>query len=491
MFEVAEMGQILSKSAYEAQLPGLRVALINAQYDLRQADFPVILVLTGNDRAGCNALLHTLHDVMDGRYMRTNALGAPSPEELEHPRFWRYWRTLPRRGQIGVYLGAWPLNAISDRVRKTIKGRALERRIEHIRAFEDALIADGALVLKFWLHLPKKALKKRLIEAKNNPEKAWQIGPADWRIYQAYDDAMPVAERVVRDTHTGDAPWHLVESTDPRHRDLTAATIILDALTARLDADSGRPGARPEPADSAHPDLPTILDTVDLSQALPRSDYRKRLASGQHRLSRLGRKAHARGVSTVLVFEGWDAAGKGGVIRRLTAAMDPEHYGVIPIAAPSPEERAHHYLWRFWRRLPQAGHMTLFDRSWYGRVLVERVEGFAREAEWGRAFGEINDFEEQLTESGVILLKFWLHIDADEQLKRFRKREATPYKKHKITEEDYRNRDQWAAYEQAVHEMVARTSTTDAPWHLIASKDKRWARIQVLDTVCKRLKQAL
>jgi polyphosphate kinase 2 (PPK2 family) len=191
------------------------------------------------------------------------------------------------------------------------------------------------------------------------------------------------------------------------------------------------------------------------------------------------------------VFEGWDAAGKGGVIRRLTAAMDPENYTLFPISAPTEEEKAHPYLWRFWRRLPRAGKVAIFDRSWYGRVLVERVEDFARQSEWQRAYYEINDFEEQLYEHGILLLKFWLHIDPDEQLQRFQERETTPYKKYKMTEDDYRNRDQWPAYEQAVHEMVAQTSTACAPWHLVASQNKRWARIEVLKTICRALKRRL
>jgi polyphosphate kinase 2 (PPK2 family) len=236
---------------------------------------------------------------------------------------------------------------------------------------------------------------------------------------------------------------------------------------------------------------PTVLSTVDLTQTLEYGAYRQQLDTYQARLYRLTSKARKRGLANVWVFEGWDAAGKGGVIRRLTAAMDPENYRVFPIAAPTEEESAHPYLWRFWRRLPRAGIVTIFDRSWYGRVLVERVEGFARPAEWQRAYYEINDFEEQLYEHGILLLKFWLHIDPDEQLQRFQERETTPYKKYKMTEDDYRNRDQWPAYEQAVHEMVAQTSTACAPWHLVASQNKRWARIEVLKTICRALKRRL
>ena len=487
MFDAIETDQKLSKSDYEAQLLDLRVGLINAQYDLRHADFPVIIVISGNDRLGCNALLHTLHDVMDARYMRTNALGEPTEEELERPRFWRYWTTLPRQGRIGIFLGGWPLNAISDRVHQRLDDEGLSRRIDYIKSFEHELVTDGAVLLKFWLHLPKKALKKRLKAASKNPKRAWQIGDADWQIYKQYNNAIRVAEQVVSDTHTDDSPWHLIDSTDTEHRDLTASTTILQTLTARLKAAAQAPKPRrrrrvaPKPSATAPP---MLLDTVDLTQTLPREDYRERLQSYQARLHRLTQKAQKHGLSCVWVFEGWDAAGKGGVIRRLTAAMDPEHYQLHPIAAPTAEEKSYHYLWRFWRRLPRAGNVAIFDRSWYGRVLVERIERFASDPEWQRAYQEINDFEAQLYDSGILLLKFWLHVDPDEQLRRFQEREATPYKKYKITAEDYRNRDQWTAYEQAVHEMVTQTDHACAPWRLVASNDKRWARVDVLKAVC-------
>jgi polyphosphate kinase 2 (PPK2 family) len=191
----------------------------------------------------------------------------------------------------------------------------------------------------------------------------------------------------------------------------------------------------------------------------------------------------------ILVFEGWDAAGKGGVIRRITAAMDARDYRVIPIAAPNDEERAHHYLWRFWRQIPGAGRMTIFDRSWYGRVLVERVEGFATEAEWTRAYAEIVDFEQQLYDHRALILKFWIHIDSAEQLKRFRSRQDTPYKDYKITEEDYRNRERRNDYELAANEMLGRTWTEYAPWHLVEGNDKRFARIKVLKIICDQLEK--
>jgi polyphosphate kinase 2 (PPK2 family) len=205
----------------------------------------------------------------------------------------------------------------------------------------------------------------------------------------------------------------------------------------------------------------------------------------------LQRRAGKRGVSTILVFEGWDAAGKGGAIRRVTGSLDARDYQVIPIAAPNDEERAHHYLWRFWRHLSRAGRLTIFDRSWYGRVLVERVEGFATEAEYMRGYGEIDHFEEQLVTDGILLLKFWIHISKAEQLKRFRDRSRTSYKQWKITDEDWRNRKRWDDYTVAVNDMVARTSTKIAPWTLVEGNDKNFARIKVLRTLADRLDDRL
>jgi polyphosphate:AMP phosphotransferase len=490
VFEVAEIGQKVSKAEFERRQPALRIGLVNAQYDLRDQDFPVVIVLAGSDRAGCTDVLHGLHEVMDGRYVETVALGRPTEEELERPHFWRYWRRLPRRGQIGAFLGAWPLDVIVDRLSGDIDDVQLEQRIEHIARFEETLADDGALLLKFWLHISKAELRKRLRRAKKDPDRYWQVDDRDRRLYRAFDEAVPIAERMIRGSSTGQAPWQIVESADARFRDLRIADAIHDGITRRLTAARAR-AAAPRARRRAPRRGRTILETVDLRKTVRKDAYRAKLQQHQAVLSRLSRQARATNVSSILVLEGWDAAGKGGVIRRITAAMNPETYHLVPVAAPTEDERARHYLWRFWRHLPRAGHVTIFDRSWYGRVLVERVEGLARRAEWQRAYSEINDFEAQLCEHGILLLKFWLHIDREEQLRRFRKRQKTPFKKYKITEEDFRNRARWPEYTEAVHEMVGRTSSAHAPWHLVPANSKRWARIEVLETYTRALEQRL
>jgi polyphosphate:AMP phosphotransferase len=480
VFEAAEIGSRIEKQEYEAELPSLRTSLINAQYDLREADFPVLIVLAGDDRMGVNVLVNRLNEWMDARYVQTRVFGVPTDEELRYPRFWRYWRALPGHGELSIYTGGWVIGTVAERLTGAIDDAEFDRRLSHMRCFEQSIADDGALVLKFWLHLPRKELKKRVKKVGKKT-----LDPLESAIYGEYDEVMRLSERLMRKTDVGQAPWQVIEGTDDRHRDLSVARAILSSLSERLER--VRNGGLQELPTPPRTDTPDLLGQVDLSARLPRPAYKEQRAALQARLRELSVRAREEGVSSVLVFEGKDAAGKGGVIRRLSQAMDVRDYRIVPIAAPSQEELRHHYLWRFWRQLPRAGRMVIFDRSWYGRVLVERVEGLASEAALHRAYSEINDFEEQLVEEGLLLQKFWLEIDPDEQARRFEERERTPYKKYKITSEDYRNRARWEEYERAANEMVARTSTELAPWHLVSANDKRWARAEVLQTVCDGL----
>ena len=488
MFEAAELGRKTSKKDYKEHEPFLRVGLLTVQYELRESDFPVILVLGGNDQPGCTELSNILHEWMDPRYLAANVYEHLTQEEAERPRFWRYWRTLPARGHIGLYLREWTSRAILDHVVGDIDVVELDRRVQHIQAFEKALADDGALILKFWLHLPKKELKKRIKAARKNPGRAWRVLKEDRIILKHYNEVRDVAERVLRQTSREECLWNVIESTDTNYRDVTMAQIIIQSLTKRL---ARPPKSKKAPRPSSEPNPITVLDRVDLKKKLEKDDYEKKLRWLWGRLAELSEKAHKKGMSSVFAFEGWDAAGKGGAIRRLTRAMDAAHYRVIPIAAPTDEELAHHYLWRFWRHVPRAGHVAIFDRSWYGRVLVERIEGFAAEDEWKRAYAEINDFEGLLAHRGVLVLKFWIHLSEEEQLRRFKAREKVPFKKYKITPDNYRNRERRIDYELAANEMIQRTSSDYGKWHVVAGDDKRWARIEVLKTVCRSMAKAL
>jgi polyphosphate:AMP phosphotransferase len=496
MFEAAELGRRVSKEEYKKQLPDLRQGLLEAQLAVRRAGIPVVLVFSGADGAGKSETVQRLHEWMDPRGLEAHVFGTPSDEERERPPFWRFWRALPARGRIGIFPSSWYTDPLVRRAYGRSRAKDLDADLARIAFFEEMLADDGALILKFWLHLSKKEQKKRLRTLEKSSDTAWRVSPQEWKHFKLYDRFIKASEPTIRRTDAVHAPWFLIEAADERYRELMVARILLDALRRRLASPATPPhGAHLPSAIPPPPPGPeaavTVLDTVDLEQTLSRETYERRLLRAQARLSRLTRAAAEKRISSVIVFEGWDAAGKGGAIRRLTEAVDARFCRVIPVAAPTDEERAHHYLWRFWRHIPRAGLVTVYDRSWYGRVLVERVEGFAKEAEWMRASLEINDFEEQLAEAGVVLTKFWIHISAEEQLRRFQDRQATAYKQHKITDEDWRNREKWNAYRTAVNDMVVRTSTRSAPWTLVPGNDKRFARVRILETVCRRLARAL
>jgi polyphosphate:AMP phosphotransferase len=497
MFEAAELGRAVSKAEYRKQEPKLREQLLDIQRRLREARFPVIVVFAGVDGAGKGETVNLLNAWLDPRWVVTRAFGTPSDEEQERPEYWRYWRALPPAGRFGFYLSSWYSRPVLDRVYRKTNVATFEDRLNRILEFERTLVDDGALILKFWMHLDKAAQKKRLTKLEKDPLTRWRVTRLEWKHWRMYDRFVDAAERTIRHTSRGDAPWIIVEGRDEYYRNLTVGTTIRDAVRERLDALAAKASAPAVPAAPAirraEPEggSVTILSHLDMSQKVSREKAAEELERYQGRLNRLQRRAAAQGLSTVMVFEGWDAAGKGGAIRRMTAALDARNYQVIPIAAPTDEERAHHYLWRFWRHLSRAGRVTIFDRSWYGRVLVERVEGFATEREWSRAYSEINQFEDQLADHGIVLVKYWLHITPEEQLRRFRERERIRWKRWKITDEDWRNREKWPAYELAVNEMIERSSTRNAPWTIVEANDKSFARIKVLRTACERIETAL
>jgi len=520
MFETAELGRKIGKKEFKKQAVPLREELLELQDELRRGKhFQTLLVFEGVDGAGKGETVSLLNAWMDPRWLVTRAYDEATEGELERPEFWRYWRDLPPSGHIGMFLSAWYSRPILDRVYEHTDEATFLKRIDRIVRFERALARDGALILKFWMHLSREGQEARLKSLERDPLTKARVTARDWQNWKMYDRFVETAEQVIARTNRGVAPWMIVEGTDPNYRAVTVTTVLRDTLAQRLSEakqasraiDSGtaskakkkgrasaaqatgttRAAEKPMGAKRAKANSVTILSQLDMSQSLDKASYRDLLVEEQARLHRLHLEAKARKVSTILLFEGPDAAGKGGAIRRVTEALDARNYQVHGIAAPTEEERAQHYLWRFWRSLPRAGHVTVFDRSWYGRVLVERVEGLASKDEWQRSYAEINDFEEQLTEHGILLVKYWLHITRDEQLERFKLREKTPYKRWKLTEEDWRNRKKWHDYEQAVNDMVQFTSTSAAPWTLVEGNDKRFARLKVVRTLNDRLAEAL
>jgi len=492
MFESAEIGHTIDKQTYKDEVPALREALLDVQYELKvKADFPVLILIHGLDGAGRGETMNLINEWLDPRLIANVAFAEPNGDEAARPWMWRYWHALPPKGRIGMYFGSYYSDALFPRVYGKSDSAAFDKQLFDILRFERMMTLDGALVLKFWFHLTKDRQKAKLKALESDPDTAWRVTAKDWKHYERYDKIRKHGEHMLRLTNTAHAPWIVVEGDDANYRNLTVARVLLNALKSRLEGK-----ARVEPSSDVPPilapiDDKLILDTLQLDQKQDKDTYEEKLKKLQARLNRLTRDPRFAKRSLVLVFEGNDAAGKGGSIRRLTQALDVRQYRVIPIAAPTDEERAQPWLWRFWRQVPAHGGITLFDRSWYGRVLVERVEGFASEEDWGRAYYEINDFEHQLHGNGAVVLKFWLAISKDEQLERFKAREETGFKRFKITDEDWRNRDRWDDYRLAVSDMIDRTSTSRVPWTLVEANNKYYARLKVLQTVCDAVEAAL
>jgi polyphosphate kinase 2 (PPK2 family) len=474
----------------------------------------VVVVFAGVDGAGKGETANLLNGWLDPRWLTNRAFDEPTQDEIERPEYWRFWGALPAKGTIGIFLNTWYSRPLLERVVEGGTPDHFETRIEEILAFERALANDGALFVKLWLHLGVEAQERRFRELESDPLQSWRVTERDWEHWRIYDRFVAAGERLISRTSTGFAPWNIIEGFDARYRGLRAGELVLEALESRLarreeqaaaDAKAsekerksgdkndknGKNAEKKKQKAAKRRESLTILSRLDLARSLEKSEYRELLEVHQGTLNGLQRRAREQGVSTVLVFEGWDAGGKGGAIRRIGHALDARWVRVHAIGAPTDEELAHHYLWRFWRRLPRDGQMAIFDRSWYGRVLVERIEGLASAREWTRAYAELNAFEEQIVGHGTALAKFFIHIDPGEQEKRFTEREKIPYKRYKLTAEDWRNRDRWSDYELAVHDMVERTSTHIAPWTLVEGNDKRYARVKVLETVCKVLEERL
>lgn len=495
MFEAAEIGHRIARKDYDAAVPALRESLLETQWAVKAlGQFPVVVVIGGVDGAGKGETVNLLNEWMDPRHIRTVAFDTPTPEEAQRPRMWRYWQALPARGQIGLLFGSWYTDPIVGRVYRRVKRAALELEIERINRFEQMLADDGALILKFWFHLSKVAQRRRLEAIDEDREKTWRVTRADWKQFARYDRYYHTSEYVLRQTSSAHAPWIVIEGEDHRYRHLTTGTLLRDAMQKRVAAVKRRRPARvaAAPAPLVEPlDHVTVLGRMDLSQKVGERRYERELLQWQGELNRLSRSKAFEKRAVVVAFEGMDAAGKGGAIRRVTRALDARQYQVVPVSAPNEEERAYPYLWRFWRHLPRRGRMTIYDRSWYGRVLVERVEGYCSETDWMRAYGEINEFEEELVDGGAIVTKYWLQVSPEEQLRRFEERAQTGFKRHKITQEDWRNRGKWSHYQQAAADMIERTSTSHAPWTLVAAEDKNHARIEVLKTLVERLREEL
>lgn len=490
MLENVDLSKKTGKAAYRRAKEKLTLKLGALQRRALERKLPVAIVFEGWDAAGKGTLINKLILPLDPRGFNVYSTFEPTEEEALRPFLWRFWIRTPERGRIAVFDRSWYRRVWQDRVDNELDRTASMQAFEAIRDFERQLADDGAVILKFFLHISKKKQKHRFDALRRRRSTAWRVSKQDLKRHKQYDRYLAATEDMLAETDTDFARWTLVPAHDRRHATLQVLRTV--ARTLDLALASRKPPAGRRRRKSALPGGPAgVLQQADLSLSLDADDYQEKLKKKQKKLRDLEHLMYLQRLPVVIVYEGWDAAGKGGNIRRLTQKLDPRGYEVVPVGAPTDIDEAHHYLWRFWTRLPKAGHMTIFDRSWYGRVLVERVEALCAKAEWQRAYHEINQMERHLTDFGTVVLKFWLHIDRDEQLKRFKKRQKVPYKRWKITEDDWRNREKWRAYAAAVDEMLLRTSTAYAPWTVVESNCKWYARIKVMDTVIEALERRL
>lgn len=486
MFDAIAPLEALDSDRFERAVARLRADLLDAQYSvLEQGRTPVVVVIAGIAGAGRGRLVNTLNEWMDPRHIRTKAFGPRDEAEHSRPHMWRYWQALPSRGRTAIVFEAWYTEAIDARVERRIKRRKFWHTLHAIQRFERMLAMEGAVLLKFWLHLGADEQRQRFRALQRDASTRWRVTREDWKAWRRHKRICTVAEEAIRMSDTRHAPWHLVDATDSDRAELQVGRVLLKALRTAL---AGPPCAAASALPpTAVPSERPALSVGSPARALSKAEYQPELERLQGRLNLLLRNPAFARRSLALVFEGMDAAGKGGAIRRITHALDARDYRVHPVAAPTEHERLYPWLWRFWRDVPRDGKVALFDRSWYGRVLVERVEGFATEADWGRAYEEINAFEQEWSEHGIVICKFWLEVSADEQLRRFNERGRRRFKRFKITPEDWRNREKWGDYVPAVQDMLTRTHTEQAPWTVVRADDKYHARLGILEEICRRL----
>lgn len=468
-------------------LTRLRDELLDLQLALRNSRrSAVALIITGTPAAGRSETINELLSWLDPKYVRVHAFGHPDFGERRRPPMWRYWQSLPMRGRMAFYFAGWYADSIADprHASRAVPAQA-KRVLERIQQLESMLVADGVKIVKVHLQVDRKTQRKRLKELTANKLTRWRVTEEDRWFAKHYARAQRNAQRYLRASSHRAAPWRVVDGSDAKRRMLEVAQELRDALRLAV----ALPTSKARNQKVKHSSAKRRVQPEVQAQAVDGDHYDHALESLQGRLAFAVRRRRFRKHALVLAFEGMDAAGKGGAIRRITQALDARQYQVVPVSAPSQEEAAHPYLWRFWRHVPERGEIAIFDRSWYGRVLVERVRGLTPEADWRRAYDEIVEFERQLTEFGIVVVKFWMSVSQEQQLERFKAREEDPLKRFKVDKEDWENRRHYEAYQAAAAEMIQRTHRDDAPWIVIDANEKKHARLQVLTRVCEELER--
>ena len=507
MLEKVDLSKKLSKEEYKEKMSHLETRIGQLQRECKALKIPIMIVFEGFGAAGKGLQIGRLIQSMDPRGFHVFPIKNETEEERMHPFLWRFWTKTPEKGRIAIYDGSWYRRALIDRFEKRTKEKELPEAFHSINSFEKQLTDDGTVIIKLFLDISRKEQKKRFEKFQKNRETAWRVTQGDLERNAKYNEYAAMMEDMLFKTDTDYAPWTIIEATDRRFATVKIYTTVIKAMADQIEKlarqkkkvtadqeteDHMNVSEVAREADKELRELQvSILSKADLSLKYSREEYEEKLDKLQKKIEKLHGELYRRRIPVVLGFEGWDAGGKGGAIKRLTAKMDARGYAVNPTASPNDIEKAHHYLWRFWRAMPKAGHVAIFDRTWYGRVMVERIEGFCTKEEWQRAYKEINDMEKDLYDAGAVVIKFWMHIDKDEQERRFRERQENPEKQWKITDEDWRNREKWDQYEDAVNEMLLRTSTDYAPWVVVEGNDKYYARVKVLKTVVDAIEERL
>ncbi len=493
MLEKIDLTKSLKKKEYKKRMAKLESKIAFLQRELKNLGVPVMIVFEGFGAAGKGTQINRLIQALDPRGFTVYSTDAETKDEKMHPFLWRFWTKTPEKGRIAVFDRSWYRKLLVDRYEKKTSKKEIPIILEEISSFEKQLTDGGTLVMKFFLDISEREQKKRFHKLMEKKATSWRVSDKDLDRNKHFQDYLEMADEMLTKTDSDYAPWTIVEAEDDRYATVKILSTVAAAFEDRYkkEKESKKKEREVDGRFDKSELNDSVLKKVDLSKKMEEKAYEKRLDELQKKLRLLHGKLYAKRIPVVLAFEGWDAGGKGGAIKRLTNALDPRGYTVNPTSSPNDIERAHHYLWRFWTKMPKDGHIAIFDRTWYGRVMVERIEGFCTTQDWQRAYKEINQMEQQLVNHGAVVLKFWLHIDKEEQARRFQDRQNNPEKSWKITDEDWRNREKWDLYEKAVDEMLVRTSTADAPWIIVEGNDKLYARIKVLETVVNALEKRM
>ena len=482
-------GEMPDREEMKRQLEKTKSSLYDLQMKIKEHKLPVLVLFEGWSAAGKGSMIGKVSKNIDPRFFKAATMSSPTEEELRRPFLYRYMKQIPEEGKFTFLDSGWMEQTVMDVLSGDLEGDLYEKRIESIRRFERQLTDNGYLVLKFFMQIDKDEQGKRMEKLLDKEDTKWRVTGADKWQHKHYKKCENVIDRYMKDTNMSTSPWYIIDAEDKKWAELQ----VMDTLVSSIEVALQNQRHSVPILQNVFPlvKMPKLKDVELEGKTIDEEEYQKELKKLQSRLGELHNRLYRKRVPVIITYEGWDAAGKGGNIKRVTGALDPRGYEVQPIASPEPHEKARHYLWRFWTRLPKDGHIAIFDRTWYGRVMVERLEGFCSENDWKRAYNEINEFEKELHDWGAVIIKFWVQIDKDTQLERFTERQNNPEKQWKITDEDWRNREKWDQYEEAVNEMLKKTSTTFAPWHILESVDKKYARIKALKIIIKELEKAL